>query len=459
MIYRSLCCCFAKAARSSDTTKRNSLNKVVGSPPAVVLNPIVDMTQKPGYKWSKWDELGATSLKTALLDTTMIDAAWLADLADSGGVLPRCQDVPAEAQVSLAEMEAWNITSTVGALVISYPWLERNHPDPHGEQLRKISFVLKLFAAHARQHYPGCRVGVFWDYCSLPQKDFNGVDDRIEEEKATFKRALKGINAWYGHMKTHVLLVTTPLPEGHAYTNTQLYKGRGWCYAEMVMSGIVKDDMALIDMSKLKGDETTLGQLKQKGKAERQPPIAPDDFRATLRSGIKTGKIKFTNKGDIELVADIYERAFICEMSTATQLNFGALNWDDEQVTILSAALASAHARGGLKEVKELILSANKLGDKSCATLSEAFVKGALPNLESLDLRGDRIGNAGCATLAEALAKGALPQLKYLGLYGNPASEEAQKAVHPGGAASGTQPCVGARGLMVDVSGGAWHTC
>ena len=56
----------------------------------------------------------------------MVDAAWLADLADKGGVVPRCQDVPEEAKVSLAEMEAWDDAYTVGALIISYPWLDRN---------------------------------------------------------------------------------------------------------------------------------------------------------------------------------------------------------------------------------------------------------------------------------------------------------------------------------------------
>ena len=60
-------------------------------------------------------------LKRALLDTTMVDAAWLAELADSGGILPRCQDVPDHAKVSLAEMEAWDPRGgyTVGCLIVS----------------------------------------------------------------------------------------------------------------------------------------------------------------------------------------------------------------------------------------------------------------------------------------------------------------------------------------------------
>ena len=104
-------------------------------------------------------------LKGAFANTAMIDPAYLADLADKGGVLPRCQDVPKEALVSLKEMEAWGYQGgryTVGALIISYPWLDKNHPDPHGEQLRQLAFILRAFAKQARK-YPGCRVGVFWD--------------------------------------------------------------------------------------------------------------------------------------------------------------------------------------------------------------------------------------------------------------------------------------------------------
>ena len=78
-------------------------------------------------------------------------------------MLPRCQDVPKEALVSLAEMEAWDDNGhTVGALIISYPWLDKNHPDPHGEQLRQLAFILRAFAKAARED-KGCRVGVFWD--------------------------------------------------------------------------------------------------------------------------------------------------------------------------------------------------------------------------------------------------------------------------------------------------------
>ena len=87
----------------------------------------VRLTAAPQSKISYWDEVGigkpnASALKAALADTVLVDAAWLAQLADAKGVLPRCQDLPLDARVTLEEMERWKSSSTVGVLVVSYPW-------------------------------------------------------------------------------------------------------------------------------------------------------------------------------------------------------------------------------------------------------------------------------------------------------------------------------------------------
>ena len=78
---------------------------------------------------SHWDEVGrfkpnASALKEALADTVLVDAAWLVRLAKKRGVLPRCQDLPPGARVTLEEMEKWRdtVSGTLGVLVISYPW-------------------------------------------------------------------------------------------------------------------------------------------------------------------------------------------------------------------------------------------------------------------------------------------------------------------------------------------------
>ena len=70
----------------------------------------------------QWDNRGCSALKAALKNTVLPDAAYLAQLADEGGILPRNQDLPPGARVALADMEKWSGGSTVGALIISYPW-------------------------------------------------------------------------------------------------------------------------------------------------------------------------------------------------------------------------------------------------------------------------------------------------------------------------------------------------
>merc|ERR1740117_1405419 len=173
-------------------------------------------------------------------------------------------------------MEEWydnSMFGTIGVLVISYPWLDADHPDKDGLQLRAISHVLKMFDKEAKEEYgAGCKVGVFLDYVSMPQRSRGSAeDDRTPEELATFKRSLQAINLWYGHPKTHVLLVDTDLPAGEK-TNTQPYEGRGWCQMEFNASGLVKHWQALISLKGLTGKEDCLYAVRENGKAAREPP-------------------------------------------------------------------------------------------------------------------------------------------------------------------------------------------
>ena len=182
-------------------------------------------------------------------------------------------------------------------------------------------------------------------------------------------------------MMTHVLLVKTPLPTGHTYTNTQPYEFRGWCFAEMLMSSIVKDEKGLIDLSKLTGDETDVYDLRKNGKANRSPPIAPDTFRTMLTSGVEDGRVKFTNKGDVDLVAGIYERAFLDEMAGAKNLYYIRFGWGDEEIKTLATALIYAHEKQVLGSLKVLQLNNNRIGDAGVAALAALAKVGSLKHL------------------------------------------------------------------------------
>ena len=259
----------------------------------------------------------------------------------------------------------------------------------------------------------------------LPQRSreasAKGEDDRTAEEKATFGRGLKGINEFYGHQKTRVLLVDDELPPGPK-TNSKQYIKRGWCLMEYYASGIVKNWNCLISLSKLSGDETRWVDVYTKGKAGRAPPMAPAAFAVKLESGVATGEVGFTNKGDVPLVTGIYDKAFMTEMTKAVGLVYPFLGWDDAQGVQLCEALRHAHAHGGLRELKALNLFFNKLGDGFVTALVALLDEGGLANVERLDLDKNAISDAGMRELAAAVARGGLPKCTGLFLDRNPGS-------------------------------------
>tara|TARA_B100000787_G_C16115577_1_gene260156 strand:- start:96 stop:863 length:768 start_codon:yes stop_codon:yes gene_type:complete len=227
---------------------------------------------------------------------------------------------------------------------------------------------------------------------------------------------------WYGHPATHVLLVDTKLPAG-AHTNMQPYAGRGWCMMERQTSSLVKNSTALISLKGLTGKERNIWEVRKNGKAAREPPVAPAPFASTLEAGVASGAIKFTNSGDVGLVATIYGKAFAAEMAAVGALSYGGLGWDDAQMLTLCEALRAAHAGGGLRKLEDLTLAANEMGDGAMAALVALLEEGAMPNLAGLMLSSNQISDAGAAALASALRGGALPSCYHIDLGGNPGSD------------------------------------
>ena len=219
-----------------------------------------------------------------------------------------------------------------------------------------------------------------------------------------------------------MLLVDTDLPEG-VHTNMQPYAGRGWCAMERKASGLVKGGSALISLKGLTGEETSIHKVRKNGKAAREPPVAPAAFASTLKEGVVSGAIKFTYRGDVEVVATTYGKAFAAEMAAVVKLTYNALGWDDTQVLTVCEALRAAHADGGLRKLETFSVIGNQMGDGAAAALAALVEEGAMPNLKELHLRNNQISNDGIATLASALQGGTLPACKYIGLFGNPGSD------------------------------------
>ena len=338
----------------------------------------------------------------------LIDALYLIKLAEEGGKLCRRQDLPEEAFVTLQELKSMvqGPGMSLRVLVVSYPWLQPDHPDPRGETLRLLARVLKAYVEEAKDDWGGGTCGVFLDFCSLMQKGPNG-EERSPPEAKLFGLALNNLSDWYSHENT-IVLKLTKMPEGYpmGFTfvegtspNTADYYGRGWCFKESSVANLVKNSFTCLDLGKLSDattgwfdivEECALAPLEGASSPARTAPVTPADFAIELERKSFTSK-----KADLPTVAGLYKAAFEKRFGSATNLMYSGLAWDDAEVI----------------------------------SLCKVIEGGAMPSLEELDLAYNQIGDDGMIALASTIASGALPRCTSISLDGNQATETGKKAM------------------------------
>jgi len=131
---------------------------------------------EPLPEGSTWHDYGGKELEPLLAYTTVIDAAWLLKFAkgevmpERNGVVPPWQQVPPEATVGLAQLRRTTMALQLPIGVMSYGWAARDHPDPTGEQLRRLVPALEAMVhscTHGKAPYcPNERPavwGIVWD--------------------------------------------------------------------------------------------------------------------------------------------------------------------------------------------------------------------------------------------------------------------------------------------------------
>jgi hypothetical protein len=116
-----------------------------------------------------WEAYGAGELEAVLASgaVALLDAQWLIGLADSGGVLAPRQALPAEAFLSLSEVQAATRVGWPDCLPIvcvSHCWLSPDHPDPRRDNLKRLAEALKALVRRRGRH------AVLYDFCSLHQR-------------------------------------------------------------------------------------------------------------------------------------------------------------------------------------------------------------------------------------------------------------------------------------------------
>ena len=369
------------------------------------------------YAYQKY---GLCKLEPLLAHITLIDVNYLIALGEAGGVVPRWQDVPIAARIDATSL--WRLRRFRGfppIIVLSYPWLDRHHPDKHGAgascpscerpaRRRRTRSGVVPTARCASRPRPAPRAlstrapaaaqfGVFWDYMSLPQ----GAD-RSKAEYARFKEGLAAMTGFYVHPYTRVLSMRTPIPEGD-YENTRPYEERGcaaprhrpagprpahppvrlrWCHFELRIASIVKFSNCLWDLSlHTEGAAITWCECLKTLKSTRPPLTSPEQMTRELREK------KFTNDADLKQVASLYEQGFVRAFNTFMRqdadgsVSYAGLGWGTAEMPTLVAALeyAEAHCRPTGKDGKEDVKLTLRLFHNKFTDAENARLRAAVP--------------------------------------------------------------------------------
>jgi len=376
-----------------------------------------------------WKERGGGELEAALESGAMalLDADWVIDLAARGGVLPPRQALPDKAFLSLSEVTAVTTRRTgLPVVLASHSWLQADHPDPHGYNLRALARALRHLTVSGR-------VAVFYDFSSMHQncRDQRGKPrgrilgestavGRFPAEQMLFEQALESLGTFFSHPHTCVLELTALPPD---YGDPARYAGsgnvadyseRGWCFCESSWAAMQKDATLVLDLGKGSGEGDFDASVAGRCTQGRRAPVAPEVFEALLASK------GFTNRtADHPLVARLYREGFAARFRAVSVLNYGGLAWGDDEARAVAAMLPHTPA------LKTLHLGVNAIGDEGARALAEGLAH--TPALKFLYLRHNLIGAEGASALAEALP-GALA-LKELYIGNNLIGDEGARAL------------------------------
>ena len=313
-----------------------------------------------------WAQQGGEVVENLLQYVDLVDARYLIALHEHGGNLPCWGALPAGSKISRAQvwrLYGWEARGSLGVLVLSYPWLDYDHPDTHGETLARIVPILRAMLPFCGgEHYT---VGVLWDYGSLPQPT------RSHAELTRFKLGLRALPMWYAHPHVPVLFVSGELPKDSEHTNRRSFDSRGWCEYERRLAYLCKNRSCLWDIEGLrpaKLDEVEeprrrFDMLRSQLMTRAEAPLAPSSFALMMQKKVGAGRLSFSEKGDLKLVIEMYGVGFIkafesyqkCEPSAMLNAYAGH-QWEEEQGRQLAAALEYASQKCKLHPASRAVM-------------------------------------------------------------------------------------------------------
>ena len=341
-----------------------------------------------------WEENGGVEMESILCDgaIALLDAHWLVEEFYSGdsAPLPRRQELPDEAFVSLDELKSFGSPVGGGGLpicVVSCPWLTTDHPDPFRTSLEQLTRMLRHMVGN------GQRWGVFWDFFSLHQRPLKGK--RPAEEDVLFARSQGYMGPLYSHPSTTVCRVTrlpADYPDGEKWqgvlsnsANKATYESRGWCFVEWRWSKFAgKDPSRSLDVGRLSGEEddrkaavavaTTecTTEPASLGNGRLEPPLTPEEFKDTV------DLLAFSfPKDDGGTVQAMYAASYVSHLGGLRRLDLSNAGWGDEEAEQLARVISS----GAFTQLSLLYLDRNSIGQAGFAAIALAISEGGAPKL------------------------------------------------------------------------------
>jgi hypothetical protein len=275
-------------------------------------------------------------------------------------------------------------------VAISHCWLSPEHPDPDGYHLRLLAQLLDRRVAYIG---PDSGVAIFFDYCSLYQKE------RTEDEEEVFTESLKWCELWYAHEHTEKWLLTSVPNPAHGLSEPW-WSTRGWMsfersVAELVAIEGVGSRNSLLDIGLATNDDALSilewPEIAKRCRFLQKPPLVPEAFASNLATK------NFSEPLDIDLLKRKYNETFEGVMASTQLLVFCDLEWGDAEAAELAIGLMRCQV------LRKIELEGNTIGDAGVGSIMEAL--SSCHYIETVDLRSNRIGDGGAEHAARAIPK------------------------------------------------------
>lgn len=275
-------------------------------------------------------------------------------------------------------MDLWWKNGKCFLVIVSYPWLSRDHPDPDQFHLKKLVRIIEEYKKIWNMH----EVAVILDYCSLWQRSARG-DTRTAEQKEQFYYGMLELNIPFVH-KAVTSIKLTEVPKGEV----RKYDDRGWTLLESIMIDSKGGDWNRWTFGELDPDSQQWSDpvvFFMQAKAHKlRPPLTVEGFNHELeqrRIRLRPHDMPlFSNEKDDEEVPKRYEE-FLMELEQASTLSYDSADWSDEDVCSLLEVAKSC------KCLEKLTLNNNRITLKGASELAKLFPQ--LPSLQYLSLKNN----------------------------------------------------------------------